>query len=869
MTELRTGERPQFELLAPAGNWDCIRAAVENGADAVYFGLTAGFNARARAVNFSMADLHEVLPYLHRRNVRGYVTLNTLVFSSELPALQEHVQAIAAAGTDAVLVQDVGVAALIRQLCPQLELHASTQMTLSSVAGLQLAESLGISRVVLPRELSIDEIAKLKDQSQVELEAFVHGALCVAYSGQCLTSESLGGRSANRGQCAQACRLPYDLIADEETVDLGTAKYLLSPKDLAAHALLPQMVQAGVRSFKIEGRLKAPEYVANVTRHYRDALNAAIAATPFQLCRNSVDELELSFSRGFSNGWLEGCDHKSLVPGTSSAKRGIQIGEIVASQDRQARDHRERGRRVRARLHRELRSGDGIVLEGGRLEGTEQGGRVYEVRPLDRPRGLFEIVLAHDALQLDLLQDGQNIWLTDDPKLTQRLRATYQNGRPQRKVPLDLQVTIREGAPVQVTARAASGAHCEVAGDAMLPKARNQPCTRETVKKQLGRLGATVYEIRELSTQIEDGTMVPLSEFGKVRKRMIAALDASAGVPPAVPWNPNALTQWRSEIQSRLTMPADATSSCEEITARDAASSPEATVPGNSEAANLHVLCRHLFQLEPVLNGNPSSVIVEFADIRQYGEAVSRAKEAGIPITLATPRIEKPGEANLFRALAKQSPDAFLVRNFGGIRFCQQLAIPFVADFSLNAANELTADCLMQWGAQRVTASYDLNRDQLLELVRIAPPAWWEAVIHQHMPMFHMEHCIFCAVLSPGTNKHNCGRPCDDRVVRLRDRVGMEHPLHADVGCRNTLYNAQAQSSAEIVATLLQHGVRHFRIELLDDSPQESTGILQLYQQLLGGKISSQQVWNTLHAANRVGVTRGTLDQRRNPLAIL
>jgi putative protease len=201
--------------------------------------------------------------------------------------------------------------------------------------------------------------------------------------------------------------------------------------------------------------------------------------------------------------------------------------------------------------------------------------------------------------------------------------------------------------------------------------------------------------------------------------------------------------------------------------------------------------------------------------------------------------------------------------------FCAEQGIPFVCDHSLNAANQWTVDYLRSRGAQRVTVSYDLNRDQLLDLVGAVPAAWLEVVIHQHMPMFHMEHCVFCAVLSPGTNKTNCGRPCDVHAVKLRDRVGMEHVLHADVGCRNTLFNAVPQSAAEVVPTLLSRGLRNFRIELLSDGEEEARSVIGLYQELLDGRAGGKQVWQRLRAANRVGVTRGTLEERRNPLAIL
>ena len=414
-----------IELLAPAGNWDCVGAAIENGADAVYFGLDIGFNARARATNFHASDLPRLMELLHRQSVRGYVTLNTLIFTDELPRLEENVRLLAAAGVDAVLVQDIGAARLVRAICPGLELHASTQMTLTTAAAIEQVRELGIQRVVLARELSIREIERIRSETTMPLEVFVHGALCVAYSGQCLTSESLGGRSANRGQCAQACRLPYDLICDGELQDLGDVRYLLSPQDLAAHELIPQLLAAGVRSLKIEGRLKTPEYVANVCQHYRRAIDAAVSGVAtsiqgYRLTDQQRRELELSFSRGLSPGWLEGCDHKRLVPGRSSSKRGVLLG-YTKGLDRQ---------RLTVDLVCPLALGDGIVLEGDRASGSEIGGRVYEIwragRRLDRAdQGLVEVMLQRGLLDGVQIPDGVAVYKTDDPQLTKRLRRSF------------------------------------------------------------------------------------------------------------------------------------------------------------------------------------------------------------------------------------------------------------------------------------------------------------------------------------------------------------------------------------------------------------------------------------------------------------
>src|SRR2546429_3110610 len=374
------------ELLSPAGDWDCAKAAVENGADAIYFGLEK-FNARMRASNFTETDLPKLMEFLHRRGVKGYVTFNTLVFADEMAGAEQCLRAIISAGVDAAIVQDIGICRLIRRLSPDFPIHASTQMTITSAGGVEFARELGCNLVVLARECSIKEIEKIRSTgrasesisgalptldprpSSFPLEVFVHGALCVAYSGQCLTSEALGGRSANRGECAQACRMPYDLFADGQQVPLGDRKYLLSPQDLAGLEVLPDLVRAGVVSLKIEGRLKSPEYVANITRIYRKALDD-LAQSRSQQSAIANYELEMAFSRGLYSGWLRGINNQELVHARFGKKRGVYLGEVLQVEHE----------RIIVALQGPLKRGDGIVFDAGHPEEKEEGGRVYEIR---------------------------------------------------------------------------------------------------------------------------------------------------------------------------------------------------------------------------------------------------------------------------------------------------------------------------------------------------------------------------------------------------------------------------------------------------------------------------------------------------------
>ena len=832
----RVGLKP--ELLAPAGDRTCLTAAVENGADAVYFGLPR-FNARARAANFDGADLPEVMAFLHRRGVRGYVTLNTLVFPRELEEIEETVRHVAAAGVDAVIVQDLGLARLIRAVTPDLEIHASTQMSITSAEGVRLARDLGCSRVILARELSLDEIAKVRQAAELPVEVFVHGALCVAYSGQCLTSEALGGRSANRGECAQACRMPYQIVCDGEVKDLENIQYLLSPQDLAAYDLVPRLMELGVASLKIEGRLKSAEYVANITQHYRRAIDAAWAGTPVEFEAREVREMELSFSRGFSHGFLDGNNHKVLVRGDHAKKRGVFLGEVLGVS----------GSRVRLNLCAPVKPGDGVVFDGDDAKGIpEQGGRVYQLsRPANgRPdhaargpealsSGTVELEFGRRDLDPRQIRRGQRVWLTDDPELTRRLRKTI-DGPAHRFVDLDLRVSGAAGNRLSIEGRTATGVAAKIESETPLAKAEQHPATEALLRDQLGRLGGTIYRLRELDARLEGGPMIPKSVLNAMRRALVEQLDETAALVPA---------------RSLAGMPVLPVLRSPLISER---ARPRAPI-----APALSVLCRNTAQVEAAIAAGITTVYADYQDIKRYGEAVAAARRGSAAVFLATPRIEKPFEANLFGYLARQGADGILVRNAGGLYFCAERGIPFVADFSLNAANELTVELLKSRGALRVTASYDLSFEQLEDLLKAVPPTWLEVVIHQQIPMFHMEHCVFCAFLSPGTDQTNCGRPCDHHDVKLKDRAGVEHPLKADVGCRNTLFNGTPQTAAEYLPRLLAHGTANLRIEFLDDDPAAVVRIIGLYRDVIDGKRDARKLWRDLSATGKYGVTRGPL----------
>src|SRR6202167_4104845 len=315
------------EVMSPAGHWPQLNAAIEAGADSCYFGLKH-FTARAK-VGFELSELPEVMRTLHRRGVRGCLTFNTLVFEHELTAAARALASIAEAGVDALIVQDIGVLRLAHQIAPELELHASTQTSITSAEGVEFARAHGADRVTLARELSLDEVTAIYEKTHADLEIFVHGALCVAYSGQCFSSEAWGGRSANRGQCAQACRLSYDPMVDGTQTPLADARYLLSPGDLCTVPQVPEIVAAGVSALKIEGRYKDADYVALTTQAYRKAVDDAWAGIAHPVSRAQELQLEQVYSRGLGPYFVTGTNHQAVVKGRAPRHRGVSMGRVV------------------------------------------------------------------------------------------------------------------------------------------------------------------------------------------------------------------------------------------------------------------------------------------------------------------------------------------------------------------------------------------------------------------------------------------------------------------------------------------------------------------------------------------------------------
>ncbi|MBA3462864.1 MAG: U32 family peptidase [Deltaproteobacteria bacterium] len=829
------------EILAPAGDRDALAAALAAGADAVYLGLDDGFNARARAVNFSSDALVEVVAWVHRAGARIYVTMNTLVFEPELPVVEELLRRVAAAGTDAIIVQDPAVALLARAICPALEVHASTQMTASSPLASELLSALGLSRVVVPRELSVDEIRAYAAGSKLPLEVFIHGALCVAWSGQCLSSEAWGGRSANRGQCAQACRLPYHLVVDGDVRELGEVEYLLSPKDLVGLDAVPALSEIGVASLKIEGRLKGPNYVAATVEHYKRAVMGVEPLDPAAL--------HVAYSRGISPGFLAGADHQTLVEGRFPRHRGLPLGRVVkvdrdtvyvvpAPEQRPITggaalvDHADHRGTAASSPTIVPRAGMGVVFDRGRPEDAEQGGPIFAVDPIADG---YRLRFGDPGPDLSEVGAGDFVWISSDPKVTRAGEKAAEAGRePLGRIGVTLTVRGAAGEPLAVTARA--GLHSASASTASaLQVARGAGLTPEVLADKLGGFGGTSFHLDAVdASTLPAGLHVPVSELKEVRRALAAELEAAIVRVERVVATESKIDALRAHAISPYEVPAH-------------------VIP----------LARTDAQLDALLDAGAREVELDWMELVGLGKAVERARTRGAVVGVATVRVQKPGEERIDAHLARLAPDHVLVRSWGSLAYFH--ALPEAerpalhADFSLNVTNSITAGWVLGHGLTTLTAAHDLDREQLLALLAKAPRGRVAVTVHHHIPTFHTEHCVYAHLLSTGKDYRTCGRPCEQHEVALRDRVDLVHPVVVDVGCRNTVFNAQAQSAASLVPELLAQGVRRFRLELVRESAAETGRLFEAYAQLVAGSISPSEAVRRAAVHEQFGVTKGTM----------
>lgn len=802
------------ELLLPVGDIEMCRAAIHNGADAIYVGAP-GFNARGRTKDHGFDELKEIIDLCHLYGVKVHLAFNVLIFEAEMEKIQDYIKQLLSLGPDALIVQDLGLAKLVREMAPWQTLHASTQMTITNELAIDEVSDLGFERYVLGRECSLSEIKAIREHTDKELEVFVHGALCVAYSGQCFTSEAIGGRSANRGQCAQSCRLDYELIVDGVKTKTHKGPYAVSPQDLMGLSEVPKLQEIGVESFKVEGRLKGPDYVASVGRNYKAVMDAGFVVDLEQ--RRS--ELSRTFSRGFYSGWLHGVEHQKLVDGSYSNHRGEKLGKVVAIEKRA----------IIVDSKKDVHNGAGILFASKK----EIGSFVYGCKKTNNGIAL-EFSKDFDLSKISV---GDEVFLNKDPLLEKELAKSFNDKELLKRIPITIKASLKLGEPISLSV--SDGTHTfEVKSETKLEAAKQKGATKEDIEKGLGGLGASAYKIDSLTIDLEQNLFVPNQLLKNLRRDFC-----------------DKLTALRTSVKIG-----------------DFKAYVSAPIQTDEVDPKTNILLRSKTQLDQFITALDKysdfdqemvgTVTLDYEFGKDYAESLNILKSNGFKTSIATTRILKPKELHHLKVIERLNPDEVLVRNLGALNFFKKIGVKIAGDFSLNVTNSISAKYLMDKGLCRITMGLDLNQWQVDDMLSNSNGNWFEVIVHQHMPEFHMEHCVFAAYLSKGSSFKDCGKPCEKHKVSLKDMYGNIHHLAADQECRNTMFKAEAQAATTQIQNWQRRGVANFRIEGLWEDGASILKKTTVFQKLLNEVVDSKEALEELGMMEKFGVSAGVLAQK-------
>lgn len=821
------------ELLAPAGDWNSFVAAVQNGADAVYLGVQQ-FNARQDAANFSLEQVAEAVAYAHMRGVRIYITVNTLVSDDELPGALRLLEDLNFIGVDGIIIQDLGLAVNARISLPQLPLHGSTQMTIHNLSGAKFLGELGFTRVVVAREQSLDELRQIVANSPIEVEAFVHGALCFSYSGNCLLSSMIGGRSGNRGRCAQPCRLEYALV-DQVGHTLGgyslEGAHLLSPKDLNTLDYLQDLVDAGVHSLKIEGRMKRPEYVATVVKAYRTALDMLADGVEadergMAIARQKVEQI---FNRGFTTAYLYGNPGRDLMSYSRPHNRGRFLGRVVRT---------GRGL-IWVELAAPLEVGDGVEVVTA--ESGSFGTSVSSITIQQNKGKLVKVDEAEIGEVVGLALEGSvsvgdEVYKTRESALLKEAMSTFKSEHETLQIPVRVKARVKKGQPAEIIFCDESQLCGIGTTDFVVEEARRHPLTEETLLAQLDRLGNTPFTIVEHSFELDEGVMVPKSELNEARRAAIGQLMKmrAANFGPL-----------------RLNPVLDPKTLVGRYASSNPGSQPE-------EYPQVSVVVDTWEGLEAALQTGVGLVYLAdtgftqrartFSSLAQITAGVSACLEHGAAGVFLLPPIAKEREflhyMNLARELARADvPIPVALGDLGFLREVVQGGGPFLAEASLNPFNTETIKFLGYLGASQVSLSPELTLEQIKEVGRKARVPL-EVQVHGPQTLMISEHCVLGSVVGGKSAQNQCTKPClIQSNYGLKDRMGKVFPLRTDAHCRLYLFNSVELCLIEHLWEIHKAGVSKLRVEGRLYGPQQLTQVLSRYVQAWQ-MIFSEERWD-------------------------
>ena len=884
------------ELLLPVGTRDMLESAINNGADAVYYGVPH-WNARGRTEDFSFEDVEEMIRYARLRGVKTYLAMNILIFEREIQDLPEFLERLIALKPDAFIIQDIGLARLIKAISPEQEIHASTQMTLASSEAVNLVKDIGFSRAVLARELSSKQIAQIKSLTDLELEVFIHGALCVSYSGQCLTSENFGGRSANRGQCAQSCRLPYRIFVDGKEWKDPKARYLFSTRDLCALPKLEELREIGVESLKVEGRLKSPEYVAAVSHAYRKALetlsenNTSLReaegdeaihqndATDLGLTAQDLEPLEVLFSRGLNTGWLDGVNHQELVDGSFSNHHGEFIGTVVQV-DRNGVIVELDDKPVPCTLL----PGDGILFEEYRAEPEprQTGSRLYKATfqqvgrrgksantdpGMLRPSSALAMAGVTSAqvrlefgreFNLRKVSYGMKAYRNDSPALEKELHKTFTDKSFAKHIPVCMTLEGKIGEPLKLTicenaASAANETRAVTIEGAILDASRNEvapDALQAIAKKELSGLSATAYVLDKLEIKLPANAFLPGKVLRTLRQEAVQAFDEKRLQWKELAPSANAGREFLQNVSVKE-IPAGVHPGLR--------SGAGTTDKAASNRRTITVLVRRPEQIDALQGLDIDKVVMDFDWGVKYDEPLERIHKLGFEAGIATLRIHKPSENHYIKQILTLMPEFALVRNLGSLALLKDSGIPMVGDYSLNATNSASYDWLLAQGLEKLHPLWDLNSTQLFDLLKNIDGSKLELALHQYMPAFHSEYCAFARALTTGRRFPECKKICTQHKVEILDHKGERHFLQSDAECRNTLFVGKPQSALKLLPRLIAQNVSSYRLELLDEEPESVRRKIDIYTQAIRGTLDIDTAISKAGVEEKYGLSEGQL----------
>ena len=762
----------EIELLAPVGSFDSLKAAVQNGANAVYLG-GKDFSARASANNFDREELKEAVKYAHIRDVRVFVTTNTLIKQNELEDFVEYAKFLYDIDVDAIIMQDIGAAMLIHELLPDFELHASTQMVAHSLEDVQYLESIGFKRVVLARELTVEEIKYICDNANVDIEIFVHGALCVCYSGGCLMSSMIGNRSGNRGRCAQPCRQKYtmiDISTGEEIHNNGD--YLLSTKDLNTIEEIDKIIDTGVLSLKIEGRMKKPEYVATVIKSYRDAIDEYETTKKVNISDETMEDLYTIFNRKFTKGLILGEVGEEVMNSNVPNNQGLYVGKVV--------DYNKKAKRLKIKLEGTLKKGDGINLGGGTI------GRII------KGKDIAQIGYKGETIELDFIGEAkknQLVFKTSDTDLIDRAQKTYTQDKEFAKSLIDAEISIKLGSYPELRLIDKNKNIVSVQGDKLVEKALKVALSEEKIETQIKKLGNTPYEIDQLKINLDEGVSMPISLINQMRREAIELLDNA-----------------RISVKGRM------------YKDNDIKYSPKIYSRNADNKSKIRVKVNNIEALKSILNLDIDMIYYE--DVSTIEQAMTMANANNKKLIYSAPRIVRNREYKRLEKSDEYCRDHVQISALGQVKYYKENSesVKFDVDYYLNPFNSETINHYKKEGAETVCISQELNLHEIKETTQYTDLEI-ETVAYGYIPMMLSEYCPMGVVARSCKKDKRCAN-CKESKYVLRDFKGEEYRVSQDIFCRSTIYNSSANCLINNLDELSEAGINIFRLDFTHETPE-------------------------------------------------